>query len=209
MPVNLSIKNAPDDVVQRLRERAARNHRSLQGELMAIIEEAVKEPKPARYLNVDEVLAEVRKLGTQSPERSRRRSFGRTAMVDTVTDKGRRCIGRWPPSCSMSRPATRWPRRSTVMQLVAPSLLDFEMANVCLSKMRRHPDQRDALLAAFRWRSRTCHRNAGCGSRGRSCTCRANRLTTTMRAICGLRDELGVELVTLDRQLAEAAEKFQ
>ena len=41
MPVNLSIKNAPDDVVQRLRERAARNHRSLQGELMAIIEEAV------------------------------------------------------------------------------------------------------------------------------------------------------------------------
>jgi hypothetical protein len=25
MPVNLSIKNAPDDVVQRLRERAAKN----------------------------------------------------------------------------------------------------------------------------------------------------------------------------------------
>ncbi|MEJ0017374.1 MAG: Arc family DNA-binding protein [Acetobacteraceae bacterium] len=41
MPVNLSIKNAPDDVVLRLRERAARNHRSLQGELMAIIEAAV------------------------------------------------------------------------------------------------------------------------------------------------------------------------
>ena len=39
MPVNLSIKNAPDDVVQQLRERAARNHRSLQGELMAIIED--------------------------------------------------------------------------------------------------------------------------------------------------------------------------
>ncbi len=42
VPVNLSIKNAPDDVVQQLRERAARNHRSLQGELMAIIEEAVR-----------------------------------------------------------------------------------------------------------------------------------------------------------------------
>ena len=38
MSVNLSIKNAPDDVVARLRERASRNHRSLQGELMAIIE---------------------------------------------------------------------------------------------------------------------------------------------------------------------------
>ena len=61
MAVNLSIKNAPDDVVQRLRERAARNHRSLQGELMAIIEDAVKEPQPARRFNIDEVLARDRK----------------------------------------------------------------------------------------------------------------------------------------------------
>ena len=60
MPVNLSIKNAPDDVVQGLRERAARNHRSLEGELMAIIQEAVA---PKRYLTVREVLAESRKLG--------------------------------------------------------------------------------------------------------------------------------------------------
>ena len=47
MPVNLSIKNAPDHVVQRLRERAERHHRSLQGELMAIIEAAVREAAPA------------------------------------------------------------------------------------------------------------------------------------------------------------------
>jgi plasmid stability protein len=67
MAVNLSIKNAPDDVVQRLRERAVRNHRSLQGELMAIIEEAVNEPNPARYLTPSDVLAEVRKLGLNSP----------------------------------------------------------------------------------------------------------------------------------------------
>ncbi len=32
MPVTLSIKNVPDDVAQRLREIAAANHRSLQGE---------------------------------------------------------------------------------------------------------------------------------------------------------------------------------
>ena len=68
MAVNLSIKNAPDDVVQRLRERAARNHRSLQGELMAIIEEAVKEPKPARRFNIDEVRARIRALGLNSPD---------------------------------------------------------------------------------------------------------------------------------------------
>ncbi len=73
MPVNLSIKNAPDELVQRLRERAARNHRSLQGELMAIIEEAVQ---PQRRRSVDEVLAEVRKLGTPSPRRSSRYHTG-------------------------------------------------------------------------------------------------------------------------------------
>ncbi len=42
MPVNLSIKNAPDDVVERLRVRAKRNHRSLQGELLAIVEDATR-----------------------------------------------------------------------------------------------------------------------------------------------------------------------
>jgi plasmid stability protein len=40
MTVTLSIKNVPEELAQRLKERAARNHRSLQGELMAIIEEA-------------------------------------------------------------------------------------------------------------------------------------------------------------------------
>ena len=63
MPVNLSIKNAPDDVVKRLRERAERNHRSLQGELLAIIEEAVR-PQAAR--TPADILAEVRRLGLRT-----------------------------------------------------------------------------------------------------------------------------------------------
>ena len=41
MPVNLSIKGVPDELAERLRERAASNHRSLQGELMAIVSDAV------------------------------------------------------------------------------------------------------------------------------------------------------------------------
>jgi plasmid stability protein len=40
MAVNLSIKGVGDDVAARLRLRAERNHRSLQGELMAIVEDA-------------------------------------------------------------------------------------------------------------------------------------------------------------------------
>jgi len=43
MPVNLSIKEVPDTLAHRLRARAERHHRSFQRELMAIIEQAVKD----------------------------------------------------------------------------------------------------------------------------------------------------------------------
>ena len=65
MAVNLSIKNAPDDVVARLKRRAARHHRSLQGELLAILESAVRDHRPA---TAAEVLAEVRALGLSTPD---------------------------------------------------------------------------------------------------------------------------------------------
>lgn len=64
MPINLSIENAPDDVVQRLRRRAERHHRSLQGELLAIIEDAVS---TEQELTPAELLAEVRRLGLRTP----------------------------------------------------------------------------------------------------------------------------------------------
>jgi antitoxin FitA len=71
MTVNLSIKNAPDHVVERLRRRAERNHRSLQGELMAIIEAAaMAEGK----LSPVEFVKEVQKLGLTSPSEA-------TAMI--------------------------------------------------------------------------------------------------------------------------------
>jgi antitoxin FitA len=41
MPVSLSIKNVPDHIAERLRDRAAKSHRSLQGELLAVLEESV------------------------------------------------------------------------------------------------------------------------------------------------------------------------
>jgi plasmid stability protein len=45
MPVSLSIKDVPEDLASALRERALRNHRSVQGELMHILESAVR-PRP-------------------------------------------------------------------------------------------------------------------------------------------------------------------
>lgn len=44
---NLSIKDVPEALAEALRQRAARNHRSLQGELMAIIEVAAQEGEAA------------------------------------------------------------------------------------------------------------------------------------------------------------------
>ena len=67
MPLNLSIKNAPDEVVRRLKERAKRNHRSLQGELLAIIEDAVRGP---RTLTPEHVRAEVERLKLRTPAES-------------------------------------------------------------------------------------------------------------------------------------------
>jgi plasmid stability protein len=54
MGMNLSIKNVPEEVAERLRVRARANHRSLQGELLAIIEAAASVPAPGR---LDELLA--------------------------------------------------------------------------------------------------------------------------------------------------------
>jgi plasmid stability protein len=48
MPVNLSIKNVPDELADRLRQRADAAHRSMQGELMAILEAALGEIPPLR-----------------------------------------------------------------------------------------------------------------------------------------------------------------
>ncbi len=64
MSINLSIKNAPDEVARRLRLRAKRNHRSLQGELLAIIEAAALEEGKATPCGI---LAEVRRLGLKTP----------------------------------------------------------------------------------------------------------------------------------------------
>jgi len=54
MPVNLSIKNVPDDVARGLRNRAAGNQRSLQEELLEILKQAAKDQGP---VTIDGLLA--------------------------------------------------------------------------------------------------------------------------------------------------------
>jgi plasmid stability protein len=67
MPASLSIKNVPDDVVERLRARAARNRRSLQGELLDLIERAADE---LPTISARDVYQRIRKLKLPAGERS-------------------------------------------------------------------------------------------------------------------------------------------
>lgn len=64
MSVNLSIKNVPDHLAEQLRKRAARHHRSLQGELMAILEENLEN---RRSLMPAELLSKIRASGLKTP----------------------------------------------------------------------------------------------------------------------------------------------
>ncbi|MBM5810371.1 MAG: Arc family DNA-binding protein [Gammaproteobacteria bacterium] len=90
MPVDFSVKQVPDAVAQRLRDRAQRHHRSLQRELLCILEAAsseesrplaVAEPTPGwpadagagqpeqrrararRHLTLEELWERARRLG--------------------------------------------------------------------------------------------------------------------------------------------------
>ena len=69
MSINLSIKGVPEPVAQALRERAERNHRSLQGELLAIVEHAAAQaPVPARAPTAAQPEAGAQRRGTKTIE---------------------------------------------------------------------------------------------------------------------------------------------
>ena len=66
MPVSLSLKDVPDDLAEALRQQAKRNHRSLQGEMMHILDTAVRQ-KPFRAMAL---LREIQKLGLKTESNS-------------------------------------------------------------------------------------------------------------------------------------------
>jgi len=67
MGVNISIKNVPEEELEKLRQRARNNHRSLQGELRVILSEAASRQ---RKLTFDEAVSEIKKIGLKTPDES-------------------------------------------------------------------------------------------------------------------------------------------
>jgi predicted nucleic acid-binding protein len=89
-------------------------------------------------------------------------------------------------------------------RLVAPALLGFELANVCLVKSRRYPERRPALRAAFELRDRLAVEEVAVDHQGALDLAVATGLSAYDASYLWLARRLDAELVTLDKQLAKA-----
>ncbi|MCY7314756.1 MAG: Arc family DNA-binding protein [Rubrivivax sp.] len=104
--MNLSIKDVPDAVAERLRVRALRNHRSLQGELMAIIQSAVAaEPEPtARTAEQHDTSASMAARAIDPPAPGPRVWVQGWKSVAQLMEERR--ISQWQPHPSMAAAPT-------------------------------------------------------------------------------------------------------
>jgi len=87
--------------------------------------------------------------------------------------------------------------------LLAPQLVRFEVANICWKKLRKHPDQRDALLAAHEIFDRMEVHEIDVPLHPVLLLAEKESLTAYDASYLWLARELGVDLVTLDRKLKE------
>ena len=62
---SVTVRNIPCTVLERIRARAASHHRSMQGEILAILEASAAEPDTT--LNVSAALRQVRLRGLATP----------------------------------------------------------------------------------------------------------------------------------------------
>lgn len=62
MSINLSIKSVPEYISEGLKMRAKRNHRSVQGEVMAILEQAMMEEP----LSITDLKQELQRMNFQT-----------------------------------------------------------------------------------------------------------------------------------------------
>ncbi len=89
--------------------------------------------------------------------------------------------------------------------LVAPALLEFELADICVIKIRRHPSQRQFLRQALGLRERMAIETVAVPTDEVVTLAEATGFTTYDASYLWLTRRLDAELVTLDRKLGEAA----
>ena len=88
--------------------------------------------------------------------------------------------------------------------LAAPAILPFEIASVCLKKIRHHPGQRESLLSAHELAGRLEIAITGVEPGEVLLLAEEVGLTICDAAYLWLARRLGAELLTLDRKLAQS-----
>lgn len=91
MPVNLSIKNVPDDVIRGLRNRAANNQRSLQQEVLDILRQAAKGQNEVK---IDDLLSKAQQKKPALDETASKVRAAQDAEHDRVARRFEDLLGR-------------------------------------------------------------------------------------------------------------------
>lgn len=89
-------------------------------------------------------------------------------------------------------------------KLIAPSLLPYELASVCLKKIHRSPQKVKLLKTAFHMAEKLAIENAAVEMGAVIDLARATNLTTYDACYLWLAQASGADLITLDEQLLEA-----
>ncbi len=93
--------------------------------------------------------------------------------------------------------------------IVAPALLWFELASICLKKIKAHPQQTDQIFKAFTLSRRLPIEIIEVEHSGVIGLARDTGLSTYDASYLWLSHSLGGKLVTLDRKLAETAARLK
>ncbi|MBM4135078.1 MAG: type II toxin-antitoxin system VapC family toxin [Nitrospira sp.] len=91
--------------------------------------------------------------------------------------------------------------------LAAPTILPFEIASVCLKKLRRHKEQREAIVTAYALLDRLAIEYVQIHFSEVIALAERSKLTVYDAAYLWLAQSLNAELVTLDSSLARAAQR--
>jgi predicted nucleic acid-binding protein len=95
-------------------------------------------------------------------------------------------------------------QRLSGSRLAAPELLFFEVASVCLKKLKRYPDRRQSILKAFAMLRRLGIESVEVDHAGVVLLAERNGLTAYDASYLWLARRLQAELVTLDQRLGNA-----
>jgi predicted nucleic acid-binding protein len=91
--------------------------------------------------------------------------------------------------------------------LVAPALLPFELASICLRKIRAHPTQKTVIQEAFECAGQMAIESVEVDHSRTVALANDNDLTTYDASYLWLAQELRAELVTLDTRLVKAMKR--